>query len=297
MLRPALPWAKGSRVPASASGLKRVWFRRLHHPRRRCAPCLVPRRQAASNRGTSQTLTSQGTRVLLVPARPLGPSGSALVPDGLGPPFSPDHNSSCDLDPSLKLRILGSEEKGIRGTDADLRFSSSLRSSETGSSVGVADSPSGTRSLSLRSFSGCRSPIVAGAPQGPYCVATLLALQRPVGGVLGCLAPMPCLRFAPSRTPAVSRPSRPAATTRRCRERGLRWSAPGAAGHGVKLQNHFANDSARSPAGDLLREGAARGESGGGSQDLQSQLAVEGGAHMAGFVRGSLTGYNERKSE
>lgn len=122
MLRPALPWAKGSRVPASASGLKRVWFRRLHHPRRRCAPCLVPRRQAASNRGTGQTLTSQGKRVLLVPARPLGPSGSGLVPDGLGPPFSPDHNSSCDLDPSLKLRILGSEEKGIRGTDADLRF-------------------------------------------------------------------------------------------------------------------------------------------------------------------------------
>lgn len=120
-LRPALPWAKGSRVPASASGLKRVWFRRLHHPRRRCAPCLVPRRQAASNRGTSQTLTFQGKRVLLVPARPLGPSGSGLVPDGLGPPFSPDHNSSCDLDPSLKLRILGSEEKGIRGTDADLR--------------------------------------------------------------------------------------------------------------------------------------------------------------------------------
>lgn len=60
MLRPALPWAKGSRVPASASGVKRVWFRRFHHPRRRCAPCLVPRRQAAQNRGTSQTLTSQG---------------------------------------------------------------------------------------------------------------------------------------------------------------------------------------------------------------------------------------------
>lgn len=127
MLRPALPWARGSRVPVSASGLKPVWFRRLHHPRRRCAPCLVPRRQAASNRGTSQTLTSQGKRVLLVPARASHPPDSSLVADGQGPPFSPDHNSSHDLDPSLKLRILGSEEKGIRGGDAELHFQSASR--------------------------------------------------------------------------------------------------------------------------------------------------------------------------
>lgn len=122
MLRPALMrdrWPPRARVGVGEEG---GWFRRLHHPRGRCATRPVPLCQQALSGGTGRSPTFQGLRMILVPARASRPPDFGLVPDGVAPSVSPDHNSSCDLDSSLKLRMRGREEKGIRGSGTNRRF-------------------------------------------------------------------------------------------------------------------------------------------------------------------------------
>lgn len=85
---------------------------------------LCTRRQHVRFRVHSPSPTFRGLRVDLCTARATRPSDSGLCTEGLCPPVSPDHNSSCDPDSSLKLRMQGPREKGIRGGDADPRFQS-----------------------------------------------------------------------------------------------------------------------------------------------------------------------------
>lgn len=85
---------------------------------------LCTRRQHVRFRVHSPSPTFRGLRVVLCTARAPRPPDSGLCTDGLCPPVSPDHNSSCDLESSLKLRFFGAREKGIRGGDADPRFQS-----------------------------------------------------------------------------------------------------------------------------------------------------------------------------
>lgn len=59
----------------------------------------------------------------LSPARPSGPTDSGLVTDGLVTTFFPDAVAKHELDPPLKLRMLGGKEKSIRGGGTGLRFS------------------------------------------------------------------------------------------------------------------------------------------------------------------------------
>lgn len=88
---------------------------------------LCTRRQHVRFRVHSPSPTFRGLRVDLCTARATRPSDSGLCTEGLCPPVSPDHNSSCDPDSSLKLRMQGPREKGIRGGDAELRFQSASR--------------------------------------------------------------------------------------------------------------------------------------------------------------------------
>ncbi len=62
-------------------------------------------------------------------------------------------------------------------------------------------------SLSLRSVSGVSSPSSLRS-SGPYFVASLLALECPCWGLLGCPPTPPLRRFALSRTPPVHAPCR-----------------------------------------------------------------------------------------
>ncbi len=141
------------------------------------------------------------------------------------------------------------EEKGIRGGDASC-VSSPLRDLEPCSSVGAADtSPGAPENLAAL---GLRGPLTTRrcAPRGPYCVATLLALRRPIGGVLGCLPSVPPLRYAPLRTPSADH-----ALARRGPRNG-QWcvGAPGAGRHDPL--NDFGNDF--SAVGSEPRAGVSR---------------------------------------
>lgn len=162
----------------------------------------VPVCHFVPNTGTRQTPTFQRKMVAQVPVRPSGPSDSGQVPDRQVPPFFADEAAKRDLDPSLKLLMRGRKEKGIRGGGTERRFHSA-------SLHGILLCGRHSRHLFGRPCdSRCaRSP---GLPHprrwrssGPHCVASLLALQRHVGGVGGCLPKVPLPRCAPPRTPSA----------------------------------------------------------------------------------------------
>jgi hypothetical protein len=170
---------------------------------------LCTRRQHVRFRVHSPSPTFRGLRVVLCTARASRPPDSGLCTDGLCPPVSPDHDSSCDLESSLKLRSFGAREKGIRGGDADPRFQSA--SLPVSLVVGrrsrrLFGTPEPVAALHLR----VPLPLRRWRSSGPLLRRYAPCPRTPRRGVLGCLAPMPVLRFAPPRTLAVSRPSRSA---------------------------------------------------------------------------------------
>lgn len=193
---------KAAACPRRRRGWIRVWFRRLHHPRRRFAPGLVPRRHFAPNPGTSPPPTFQRKRMPLVPARPLGPTDSGLVPDDVEPSVFADEAAKSDLDHSLKLLMRGRKRKGIRGGDAEPRFHSASLHGNLLVGRHSRHLFGHPFRLSLRSVDGVPSPSSLRS-LGPYCVTSLLALRRHIGGVCGCLPSMPLRRFAPPWTPSA----------------------------------------------------------------------------------------------
>lgn len=94
-------------------------------------------------------------------------------------------------------------------------------------------------SLSLRSVSGVSSPSSLRS-SGPYFVASLLALECPCGGLLGCPPTPPLRRFALSRTPPVHAPCR----SRSQDATGGRWASQRAAGHPTSHRVAVARDRA-----------------------------------------------------
>lgn len=166
--------------------------------------------------------------VPLSPVRPSGPADSGLETDVLMTPFTPDAEAKDDLDPPLKLRIRGAEEKEHKGRWHRVCVSPALRY--------VEPRPGGRRSRHLlsRSFERrcagslvllrrCRSRV-----HGPDFGAPLLAWERPAGPFPGCSRQRRGRLCAPPR--------------RRGRKAERRWNL--ARMRGNDSQDHFRNDSA-----------------------------------------------------